>query len=245
MCLHRVRSRRFYEGLLGFQLWWELTPPDPGTDRLLQLDPPLGLHATYLVRDGLVLELLDYSAREARAGPQRVMDEVGLTPYRGPYPGLRRSGVVPDYGGSVVSDSVSAGSAMSEIPTETPRIARRRLAGCASPAAIATGRPTPVLEAAPGCLVPICRHRRPRSRRCDPAAFAARSAPPAARAPPRRRARALAKGDVRPAAASVQPKLARAYRIAPHRDWPAPTGVTDACWQEGHPAEGRIAPHAS
>jgi lactoylglutathione lyase len=74
-----ARSRRFYEGLLGFEFWWELEPPDEGTDQLLQLHRPIGLHATYLVRDGLVLELLDYSQRTAHAGPDRVMDEVGLT----------------------------------------------------------------------------------------------------------------------------------------------------------------------
>ena len=55
----RARSRRFYEGLLGFQFWWELEPPDEGTDQLLQLKNPVGLHATYLVRVGLVLERLD------------------------------------------------------------------------------------------------------------------------------------------------------------------------------------------
>ena len=65
----RDRSRRFYEELLGFQFWWELEPPDEGTDELLQLDAPVRLHATYLVRDGLVLELLDYSGRTVRLGP--------------------------------------------------------------------------------------------------------------------------------------------------------------------------------
>src|ERR1700736_3699590 len=75
----RARSRRFYEGLLGFEFWWELEPPDDGTDQLLQLERPVGLHATYLVRDGLVLELLDYSEREVHTGAKRVMDQVGLT----------------------------------------------------------------------------------------------------------------------------------------------------------------------
>lgn len=75
----RGRSRRFYEDLLGFQFWWEAEPPDDGTDRLLQLDKPLGLHATYLIRDGFVLELLDYSHREVRAAPPRGMDHAGLT----------------------------------------------------------------------------------------------------------------------------------------------------------------------
>ena len=60
-----TRSRRFYEGLLGFEFWWELEPPDEGTDQLLQLNKPIGLHATYLVRDGLVLELLAYSHRSS------------------------------------------------------------------------------------------------------------------------------------------------------------------------------------
>ena len=63
-----ARSRRFYEGLLDFAFWWELSPPDEGTGQLLQLNAPIGLHATYLVRDGLVLELLAYSHRPLRAG---------------------------------------------------------------------------------------------------------------------------------------------------------------------------------
>ena len=75
----RDRSRRFYEQLLGFQFWWDLDLPDEGTAALLQLDGPIGVRATYLVRDGFVLELIDYSKREVTAGPQRVMDEVGLT----------------------------------------------------------------------------------------------------------------------------------------------------------------------
>ena len=75
----RERSRRFYEGLLGLQFWWELELPDEGTEQLLQLARPIGVHATYLVRDGFVLELIDYSKREVHAGPERVMDQVGLT----------------------------------------------------------------------------------------------------------------------------------------------------------------------
>jgi lactoylglutathione lyase len=78
----RVRSRRFYEGLLGFQFWWELELPDEGTAQLLQLEGPIGVRATYLVRDGFVLELIDYSKRDAHAGSQRVMDQVGLTTCR-------------------------------------------------------------------------------------------------------------------------------------------------------------------
>lgn len=113
----RARSRRFYEGLLGFTFWWELDPPDEGTDTLLQLEAPVGLHATYLLRDGLVLELLDYSARQPRAGQPRAMDHIGLTHISFSVPDL--AGVldrVPDYGGTVVTDTVTAGSAMIRDP---------------------------------------------------------------------------------------------------------------------------------
>ena len=113
----RERSRRFYEGLLGFQFWWELDAPDDGTDKLLLLQKPVGLHATYLVRDGLVLELLDYSGRQVHSGAERVMDQVGLT-----HISLSVSDLgdvlerVEGFGGSVVAGTVSAQSAMIRDP---------------------------------------------------------------------------------------------------------------------------------
>jgi lactoylglutathione lyase len=113
----RERSRRFYEELLGFEFWWELEPPDDGTDRLLRLDKPVGLHATYLVRDGLVLELLDYSQREVRTGSGRVMDEVGLTHLSFSVPDLAVVlATVDRFGGSVIEDTVSEQSAMIRDP---------------------------------------------------------------------------------------------------------------------------------
>jgi lactoylglutathione lyase len=113
----RERSRRFYESLLGFQFWWELDAPDEGTDQLLQLEKPVGLHATYLVRDGLVLELLDYSGRSVHAGEDRVMDQVGLTHISFSVSDL--SGVlekVEEFGGTVVDGTVSQASAMIRDP---------------------------------------------------------------------------------------------------------------------------------
>jgi lactoylglutathione lyase len=113
----RERSRRFYEGLLGFQFWWELDAPDDGTGQLLQLEKPVGLHATYLVRDGLVLELLDYSGRQVDAGVERVMDQVGLTHISFSVSDL--AGVlekVDDFGGALVDGTVSGGSAMIRDP---------------------------------------------------------------------------------------------------------------------------------
>jgi lactoylglutathione lyase len=113
----RERSRRFYEGLLGFQFWWELDLPDAGTAQLLQLAKPIGVRATYLMRDGLVLELIDYSKREVQTGRTRVMDEAGLTHISLSVPDL--GGVlemVGDFGGSVVKETVSDQFAMIRDP---------------------------------------------------------------------------------------------------------------------------------
>ena len=113
----RERSRRFYEGLLGFEFWWEIEPPDNPTAQLVQLPEPLGVHATYLVRDGFVLELLDYSKRQVHAGAERVMDQVGLTHISFSVSDL--DGVlerVAEFGGAVVEATVSALSAMIRDP---------------------------------------------------------------------------------------------------------------------------------
>jgi len=111
------RSRRFYEGLLGFQFWWELELPDEGTAQLLQLDGPIGVRATYLVRDGFVLELIDFSKRDAQVRPLRVMDEVGLTHMSLSVSDL--AGVlaeVESFGGTVVKDTATEAFAMIRDP---------------------------------------------------------------------------------------------------------------------------------
>jgi lactoylglutathione lyase len=113
----RARSRRFYEGGLGFQFWWELDPPDGPTAKLVQLGEPLGVHATYLVRDGFVLELMDYSKRQVHAGSERVMDQIGLTHISfsvSDLPGVLEK--VEEFGGAVVEGTVSKGAAMIRDP---------------------------------------------------------------------------------------------------------------------------------
>jgi lactoylglutathione lyase len=113
----RERSRRFYEGLLEFKFWWEIEPPDDRTAQLVGLPKPLGVHATYLVRDGFVLELIDYSKREVHAGPQRVMDQLGLTHVSFSVSDLGAVLTkVADFGGVVVDATVSEGSAMIRDP---------------------------------------------------------------------------------------------------------------------------------
>ena len=74
------RSKRFYCELFDFVVEREINPPDEGSAQLLSLTPPVGMTACYLVRDGLVLELLHFAApgqtQEFRA---RTMNEPGLT----------------------------------------------------------------------------------------------------------------------------------------------------------------------
>jgi len=113
----RDRSRRFYEGLLGFQFWWELELPDEGTAQLLRLDGPIGVHATYLVRDGFVLELIDYSKRDVHAGSERVMDQVGLTHMSLSVSDLAAVlAMVEEFGGSVIDETVTEQFAMIRDP---------------------------------------------------------------------------------------------------------------------------------
>ncbi len=105
------------KSLLGFQFWWELDPPDGLTAQLVQLPEPLGVHATYLVRDGFVLELMDYSKRQVHTGAERVMDQIGLThisfSVSDPAGCWRR---FAEFGGAVVERTVTEAMAMIRDP---------------------------------------------------------------------------------------------------------------------------------
>jgi lactoylglutathione lyase len=109
----RVRSRQFYENALGFKFWWELEAPDEGVSKLLQLPRPIGLHATYLFRDGLVLELLEYAAIELPPWQARSMAELGLTHLSFSVDDLGEVlKNVRAYGGSVIEESATEGGAI-------------------------------------------------------------------------------------------------------------------------------------
>jgi catechol 2,3-dioxygenase-like lactoylglutathione lyase family enzyme len=75
------RSKRFYIEVLGFEAWRELSFEDEGCKNLLRLTPPIDMTASYLRRDGLVLELLHFAGSGAAPLPprERVMNEPGLT----------------------------------------------------------------------------------------------------------------------------------------------------------------------
>jgi lactoylglutathione lyase len=100
-------AKRFYCELLGFELQRELKPPDETSAQLLSLTPPLDLTASYLVRDGLVLELLHFGAPgQTQRWTERTMNEPGLTHISLSVDDLE--GVlarVHDYGGDVLQNS--------------------------------------------------------------------------------------------------------------------------------------------
>jgi catechol 2,3-dioxygenase-like lactoylglutathione lyase family enzyme len=101
------RSKRFYCELFGFTLEREINPPDESSAKLLSLSPPLDMTAAYLVRDGLVLELLHFGA-DGQTQPfrERRMNEPGLT-----HISLSVDDVddvcarVPEFGGDVIGSS--------------------------------------------------------------------------------------------------------------------------------------------
>jgi lactoylglutathione lyase len=102
------RSKRFYVDVLGFEPWREITLPDEGSDKLLRLTPPLGMTASYLRRDGLVLELLYFAGSGGAPLPyrERVMNEPGLTHISISVDDIDTTcAQVVEYGGSVLDDT--------------------------------------------------------------------------------------------------------------------------------------------
>ncbi len=73
------RSLRFYRDLLGFRVESEIDVTGPHVDQLLGLTGTK-LHALYLERDGLRLELLSYASPPTLPPtPLRPMNQPGLT----------------------------------------------------------------------------------------------------------------------------------------------------------------------
>jgi len=101
------RSKRFYCDLLGFTLDREINPPDDMSATLMSLEPPLAMTASYLVRDGLTLELLHFAAEgQTRSYRSRTMNEPGLTHISLSVDDLDATlARVPEFGGEVVAGS--------------------------------------------------------------------------------------------------------------------------------------------
>ena len=75
-----ARSRRFYEGLLGFKFWWQLEAPDELASKVLMVPSPCKLTATYLWRPDLVLNLMHFGEPAAQEAYQaRKLNAPGLS----------------------------------------------------------------------------------------------------------------------------------------------------------------------
>ena len=103
------RSRTFYEEALGFTYWRTLELDDSPSDRLLQLQAPLGFRACYLKQGAFVLELLHFAGEGAKSAPYRPrpMNEIGLTHISlsvDDIPGT--CALVEQHGGEVLRDTV-------------------------------------------------------------------------------------------------------------------------------------------
>jgi lactoylglutathione lyase len=101
------RSKRFYQEVLGFRFWYEISPPDAMTAKLNSLEPPLQITASYLTLDGFVLELMQYFAPGATAPyTPRAMNEPGLTHLSISVDDVRATAEqAAQYGGEIVEGS--------------------------------------------------------------------------------------------------------------------------------------------
>ena len=102
------RSRTFYEEALGFTYWRTLELDDTPSDKLLQLQPPLGFRACYLKQGSFVLELLHYAGEGAAPEPYRPrpMNELGLTHISLSVDDIPATcALVEQYGGEVLRDT--------------------------------------------------------------------------------------------------------------------------------------------
>ena len=102
-----ARARRFYEEVLGFTFRNDLpSVPDAATSRLLRIEPPVGLSAVYLERDGFVLELLTFDRPGNPPARERAFNEPGLTHLSFTVDDVAAAcAQVEAYGGQVLTDT--------------------------------------------------------------------------------------------------------------------------------------------
>ncbi|HEX6423363.1 MAG TPA: VOC family protein [Acidimicrobiales bacterium] len=107
------RSRRFYEGVLGFTHQRALEVPDGVASRLLRVPAPVGLTAVYLERDGFVLELLHFDRHGNAPARERSFTEPGLTHLSFSIDDVAATcAAVAELGGEVLTDTDVGGRAV-------------------------------------------------------------------------------------------------------------------------------------
>ncbi len=108
-----ARSRRFYEEVLGFTFQRDLVVPDGPAGQLLQVEPPVGMTAVYLERDGFVLELLHFDRPGNAPRRDRSFTEPGLTHLSFSVEDITASAArAAELGGEVLADTEIPGKAI-------------------------------------------------------------------------------------------------------------------------------------
>lgn len=102
-----TRSKRFYQDVFGFKLWYELEPPEELVAKLASLKSPLRTKTAYLTLDGFVLELIQYTAPGATADfRRRTMNEPGITHLSIAVDDIRAiANKAVTYGGQIIEES--------------------------------------------------------------------------------------------------------------------------------------------
>jgi lactoylglutathione lyase len=102
------RSKRFYQDVLGFRVWYEdSSVPDAAVGKLLGLEPPLAAELCYLELDGYAVELIHFAAPEAKVQSRvRTMSETGLSHLSVSVDDIRQAAArAVECGGSIVESS--------------------------------------------------------------------------------------------------------------------------------------------
>ena len=107
------RSRRFYEGALGFTYQRALEVPDGAVSTLLRVPAPVGLTVVYLERDRFVLELLHFEREGNAPARERSFTEPGLTHLSFSVDDVAAAcAAVVELGGEVLADTDAGGRAV-------------------------------------------------------------------------------------------------------------------------------------
>lgn len=114
LCVADVdRAQRFYEAVLGFTERARTAIPDQFTANLLRVEPPVGLTAVYLERDGFTLELLHFDRPGNHSPRERPFTEPGLTHISFTVDDVAAAAeAVTAHGGEVLADTEVAGVAV-------------------------------------------------------------------------------------------------------------------------------------
>ncbi len=98
------RSRRFYEGVFGFEYDRELALPSATVQPLMQIEPPSDFRAVYMTLGPVTLQLMEWRPATIGSAAERAFNHAGLTHFSIAVDDVgQTSSRVAELGGSIVS----------------------------------------------------------------------------------------------------------------------------------------------